>query len=505
LWHAFVILLTTVVACSGPFGDAEVLDSPSARAPSEHQGEQASVTEEAQLQSSFTSDLNLDQEWTGDLDGMVERGYIRALVTYSQTNYFLDGGTQRGLTYEALREFEKFLNQRLGRKTLKVDVVVLPVRRDELLPALVAGLGDIAAANLTITPERTEIVDFSVPGATGVSEVLVTGPTAPEIDDIEQLAGQKIHVRRSASYWSSLEKLNGEFTSRGLSPVTLVQADEYLEDEELLEMVNAGLLPMVIVDSHKARFWAEVFDDITVHEDITVREGGAIGWAFRKNSPQLRDVVNAFIRGHKKGTLFGNVLLQRYFRDNKWVRNSLAARDRERFESIVHLFEKYGNKYDFDHLMLAALAYQESRLDQSVRSKAGAIGVMQMLPTTAADPNVNIPNIEELENNIHAGTKYLRFLRDRYFSDGEMDDANQVLFTFASYNAGPARVRRLRQEAAQMDLDPNVWFNNVEVVAARRIGRETVRYVANIAKYYLAYRLAMEQQALKRGAAASGT
>jgi membrane-bound lytic murein transglycosylase MltF len=256
-------------------------------------------------------------------------------------------------------------------------------------------------------------------------------------------------------------------------------------------MVNAGLLPATIVDSHKATFWSEVFDNIRVHENLAVRTGGQIAWAFRKNSPQLAEMVNAYVRKHKQGTLTGNVVLNRYLKESTWVRNAMSGEDRARFEQEVKVFKEYGDRYDFDHLMLAALAYQESRLDQSARSKAGAIGVMQMLPSTAADPNVGIPDITTLENNIHAGTKYLAFLRDRYFSDSEIDPVNQVLFTFAAYNAGPARVARLREEASRGGVvDPNVWFGNVEIVAARRVGRETVQYVSNIAKYYVAYRLA---------------
>ena len=143
--------------------------------------------------------------------------------------------------------------------------------------------------------------------------------------------------------------------------------------------------------------------------------------------------------------------------------------------------------------MVAAQGYQESGLDQSARSGAGAIGIMQLLPSTAADPNVGIPDIEEIDNNIHAGTKYLRFVRDRYFDDPAVDDFNATLLTFAAYNAGPARVRQLRAEAAEVGLDPNIWFDNVEVIAAKRIGRETVQYVSNITKYYVAYRLIVNQ------------
>jgi membrane-bound lytic murein transglycosylase MltF len=154
--------------------------------------------------------------------------------------------------------------------------------------------------------------------------------------------------------------------------------------------------------------------------------------------------------------------------------------------------------YDFDWLGVAALAYQESRIDQSKRSHAGAVGVMQLLPSTAADRNVGIPNIEKIEDNIHAGVKYIRFIVDRYYAEEPMDRLNKRLFAFASYNAGPAKVARLRREARVMGLDPNVWFRNVEIVAAKRIGRETVQYVSNIYKYYIAYRLIVDHSVHKK-------
>jgi len=458
-----------------------------------------SASEGPQQFDSFDSELWLDQGWVGDLDGMEERGVVRVLVVYSLGQYFLDGATQRGITYEALIEFEKFLNQRLGRRPVKVAVLIIPVQRDELLPALERGLGDIAAANLTITQSRREKVDFSNPFLTGVSELVITGPAVEPPRSLDGLAGQEVHVRRSSSYWRSLEKLNDDFRLRDLKPVEVVPAEEFLQDEDLLEMVNAGMLPATVFDSHKARFWSGVFDNIRVHEDLAVRSGGEIAWAFRKNSPQLAEMVNAFVKQHRKGTLFGNVVLKRYFETMNWARSALDGEDRARFEKAVGIFKTYGERYDFDHLMLAALAYQESGLDQSARSSAGAIGVMQLLPSTAADPNVGIPDITTLENNIHAGTKYLRFVRDRYFSDPEMDPLNQTLFTFAAYNAGPARIRGLREEAARTGLDANQWFGSVEHVAAKRIGRETVQYVSNIGKYWVAYRLASRHLEMRGG------
>ncbi len=204
----------------------------------------------------------------GDFDEMVQYRRIRVLVTYSKTFYFLDRGRQYGLSYEALKVFEKFVDQKLKTKTLKFHVVFIPVSRDELIPSLLKGLGDIAVANLTITAERQKQVDFSDPFLSGVKELLVTGPSAPSIKSIDDLAGKEIHVRRSSSYYESLLQLNTSFKKAGKSQMKLVLADETFEDEDLLEMVNAGLIPMIVMDSHKAQFWKQIFDNITVHQDI---------------------------------------------------------------------------------------------------------------------------------------------------------------------------------------------------------------------------------------------
>jgi len=490
-WTGWLILLLLVTAgCGEAATHPDHGSTGSAPDDSVQDIDQTETAAEGPRQlESFDPEFWLDEEWTGDLDGMVERGVVRALVVYSLGQYFLDGATQSGATYEALTGFETFLNQRLGRRPVKVPILIIPVQRDEVFPALERGLGDIAAANLTVTESRLEKVDFSQPFITDVSELVVTGPAAtPPWKSLDDLAGREIHVRRSSSYWRSLEKLNDDLRSRGLDPAEVVPAEEFLQDEDLLEMVNAGLLPAIIVDSHKARFWAQIFTKIEVHDDLAVRTGGEIAWAFRKDSPQLAEVINAYVRQHKKGTLLGNIVLKRYLENTNWARNALGGEDRNRFERTVDIFRKYGDRYGFDPLMLAALAYQESRLDQSVRSKAGAIGVMQLLPSTAADPNVGIPDITDLENNVHAGTKYLRFIRDRYFSDPAIDPLNQTLFTFAAYNAGPARIRGLREEAAQSGLDAN-----------KRIGRETVQYVSNIGKYWVAYRLASRHLEMREG------
>jgi membrane-bound lytic murein transglycosylase MltF len=275
---------------------------------------------------------------------------------------------------------------------------------------------------------------------------------------------------------------------RGLEPVHTVEVDERYEDHDILEMVNAGLLPMTVVDRHKARFWDQFFDRIEVREDLLLREGGEIAWAIRKDSPRLAETLNAFVRDHRKGTLFGNVVFDRYLEQTHWVEQALDTEDRERFDRLAGLFRKYAGEYDLDWLLVAAQAYQESGLDPDRRSRAGAIGVMQLRPAAARE--VGIDDVRGIDDNIHAGVKYLRHVMDRYFDDESLDPFERQLFGLAAYNAGPSRIRALRGKTAEAGLDPDRWFGNVEVLAARHVGSEPVRYVGNITKYYLAFSLA---------------
>ena len=445
------------------------------------------------------------EPFNGDLDGMLKRRLIRVLTVQNPVLYFVDRGREVGITYDAVKQFEQELNKKLGNKVVALHVVVIPVPRDELLPRLVAGQGDIAAAALTVTPERLKRVDFSKPFAEDVREVLVTGPAAPEIGSIDELSGKQLYVRPSSSYAEHLKTLNARFAKEGKAPVQIDAADEVLEDGDILEMVNAGLVPATVVDSFMADLYLEVFPNLKKHEGIA-SPPGSIAWAFRKNSPKLAEAVNAFVRTHKEGSLAGNWLVTKYLKTTKWVKNARSDEDRRRFVSMVDIFKKYGQRYELDALLMIAQGYQESGLDQQKRSKVGAIGVMQVMPGTARDKSVGIPDIDKLESNIHAGIKYNRWVIDHFYTDPAITPLNRQLLALASYNAGPGRVAGLRAEARAQGLDPNQWFNNVELVAAKRIGRETVTYVGNIYKYYLSYQMvAGGMQAVRAVKARAGT
>jgi membrane-bound lytic murein transglycosylase MltF len=441
-----------------------------------------------------------NEPWTGDLDGMVERGFIRVLTTYSPLLFSYDDIGQRGLAVDVARLFEERLNKSHGKKGRPVDVVLIPVARDKLFTGLREGRGDIAAANLTITPVRQALVDFSNPTYPDVSELVVTGPGAPEITSLDDLHSTGVRVRRSSSYAEHLSALNDVRKKVGKPEIPIHYADEHLEDYDLLEMVNAGIVPAIIVDSHKAALWAQVFDDIKVHQGLAVHSGGNIAWAVRKRNPKLLAAINGFVKEHRKGTLLGNILFERYLGSTKWIDNVLSGKARERYRETVDVIKRYAGEYDFDWIKIAAQGYQESKLDQSKRSRAGAVGIMQVLPSTAADPNVGIPDIDKAEQNVHAGVKYLRFLRNRYFSAVDIKPLDRVLFSFAAYNAGPRKISRARKKAAAMGFDPNQWFGHVEVAAAKTISREPVVYVRNIYKYYVAYRRLDEIQQAREAA-----
>lgn len=440
------------------------------------------------------------EPWKGDLDGMVERRSIRVLTVMNRTHYFIDRGKQQGLTYEGGIAFEKFLNERLKLgDAIKVHLQFLPVSRDRLLSALAEGKGDIAAANLTITSEREALVDFATPFTSSAKEVAVTARDAAPVKTPEDLSGREVHVRKSSAYRASLDALNARLSEAGKPPVAIVDADENLEDEDLIEMVDGGLLPATVADLGIADFWAQVYDGIQVNRDAPLREGGRIAWAVRKGCPQLKAAIDDFAEANAKGSLLFNVLYKRYLKDAKRVTNPRGAADSKRFDAAVGLFKKYAEQYDFPWQFLAALAYQESGIDQSKVSSAGAVGIMQIKPSTAEGKPILIRGVEtSADRNVEAGTKYLRFIADKHVPAEGLDRVNRALFVCASYNAGPTRIEKLRKQAAKEGLDPNVWFGNVEVAAAQSIGRETVQYVSNIFKYYVAYRLA------ERAAAADG-
>jgi membrane-bound lytic murein transglycosylase MltF len=492
------LLLAAITACSGQQEAAPVdtaVATPSAA--------DAAIAETVSPYDALPEAVRLvmDKPFTGDFDTLVARRAIRVGVTFNRTHYFIDKGQERGLTYESLKLFENDLNADLKTGNLKVHVVIVPMTRTQLYPALASGKVDMVAAMVTVRPELEKLAAFSVPTRTNVNEVVVTGPGAPPIASVDDLAGQAVFVRKGSIYEESLVRLNEQLTARGKPAVVIDEAPDVLEDDDVLEMVNAGLVSITVVDDYLAEFWSKVFTSIKVHSDIAVRSGGSLAVAFRKENPKLRETVNTWLRKHPKGDAFRNTIERRYLEDVKYAKNAAADTERQKLQAVAELFKKYGAQYNLDALLMAAQGYQESTLDQDVKSPVGAIGVMQVMPPTGKE--LNVGDITKVDANIHAGVKYMRFMMDQYFKDDPMDNLNKGLMTFAAYNAGPGRLKQLRRETEKRGLDPNVWFGNVERVASERIGRETVTYVSNIYKYYITYRLLSDQRDRREAAKAA--
>ena len=438
----------------------------------------------------------------GDLNAMIKRRVVRIGVTFNRTFYFIDKGVPRGVAFDYAQLVEQRLNKHFKTGNAnKVHVVVVPLPRDMLLSALVDGKVDMVAAQVTMRPELQKLVDFTKPTRTNVRQILVTGPDAPPVASVDDLSGKDVFAREKSTYYQSLLALNEKFKAQRKAPITIHSTPGNLEDDDLLEMVNAGLIPAIVVDDYMAAFWKKVFPNLTVHNDIAVRSGGSLAVGVRKNSPQLAAGLNTFIGKYGLGTSFGNQIERKYLVSTKYVKNATSDAERQKFLKLVQFFRKYSDQYKMDYLLMAAQGYQESQLNQDAKSQVGAIGVMQVMPATGKE--LNVGDIRQTEANIHAGIKYMRWMIDQYYGNEPMTNLDKALFAFASYNAGASRISSLRKEAATRGLDPNVWFQNVEVLAAKEIGRETVQYVSNIFKYYVAYRLVMGEDSATADAGAS--
>jgi membrane-bound lytic murein transglycosylase MltF len=309
---------------------------------------------------------------------------------------------------------------------------------------------------------------------------------------LDDLSGKTVWVMPGTRMQSDMAALNQRLRSAGKAAASVRAADPLLEPGDVLELVNTGVYPIALMQDIQAGFWAQVFPSIRLHKDLVLAEHVEIGWAIQKNTPHFKEFLDDFLRTHGLGTAFGNTVMLRYGKNAKYVRNATEENEMVKFRATQPHFRKYAARYDLDALLLAAQGYQESRLDQKVKSPVGAIGIMQVMPKTAASAPVKIANIQIEENNIHAGARLMHFLIQDYFDEPELEQIQRMLFAIAAYNAGPAKIAKCRSAAKDLGYDPNKWFNNVEVAAAKLIGRETTQYVANIYKYYVTYRLARE-------------
>jgi membrane-bound lytic murein transglycosylase MltF len=433
---------------------------------------------------------------TGDLPAMRQRGVIRVLVDWNRTSFFIENGQPRGIAYELMNAFGEWLNAREGRddhRAPKLRLLFVPTAFPDILPGLAAGRGDIAAANLTVTEERARHVTFTHPYVTDVSEIIVVHKGAPPLTSLDDLAGRTLFVQRGSAELESVTALSQRLVAAGRPAIGIQLPPGHLELEDMLELANSGAVPYVAADSHIAALWAHVLPNIELRSDLALATGRSIAGAVRNDSPELKAALDAFIdeqgARHRAGS---GDLIRRYYGTVQFVRNPHGSPVLRNARELAPHFRHHSDQVGISWLLMLAQGFQESGLNPDARNPSGAVGVMQVLPTTGRE--LGFPDVHPPEPNIAAGIRYMDRLRRTYFNDPKITPENQVFFALAGYNAGPNRIARLRLKAPEQGLDPNVWFNNVERIVLQTVGQETVRYVGNIYRYFVMFQAARELQ-----------
>jgi membrane-bound lytic murein transglycosylase MltF len=444
--------------------------------------------------------IHLPGAYEADLPEILERKYLRVLTSNNSFDYFIFQGQRRGLQYEMVKAFAEHLNRKYsaGRKNLKIQFELIPVESQQLIPLLRKGAADLIAARLTITPERSRRILFTTPYRK-VDELVVTHLPPAQVEgdsdsiDSSILSGRKVAVRRGSSYFESLVEANRELLLRGLPPIRIELVDSKLETESILSLVAAGHFDFSVADSLVAETAAALFPGLRIVEGLQLRRDGELAWATRPDSSALAAELNEFLPRYRHGSLLGNIAIKRYFEDLDPLRVRLEQGDTEGLSPYDATLKQYSQEYGFDWRLMAAVAYQESRFQQTSHNRSGATGLFQIKPKTAREPYIGIPEIageENADNNVHAGIKYLAWIKARYFDAiDEMPEPDRVRMTLAAYNAGPGTLINARRKAEAMSLDPNRWFRNVELAMLEMRKYEPVKYVSEVNQRYLSYRM----------------
>jgi membrane-bound lytic murein transglycosylase MltF len=392
-----------------------------------------------------------DFAWSGP------RSVIRALVPLSRSYFYIDRTDESGLAYDAMRALALGLRAPGPGRSGRPTVVIIPTRHDRMLSALVDGAGDIALGSIAVTGHRNEQAVFSLPTISRIEDVIVTGPTAPKLSSIDDLSGQAIYVRPSSSAFEAVGALNQKLVQAGRPPARVVAVDDLFEDDDLLQLVDAGILPTTVVKDYAAEAMAKVFDRVVVRADLVIATGVSTVIAIRKDAPLLHQIIDDFVDGHKAGSTFGDALLAKHVGDVVRLASPAAAPALQRFRRLSPQLQKDGSEFAVDWQLIAAQQFEESGLGAS-------------------------------DAQVRASAQALRAAIDKDYRDAAINPLNQVLFALAAHQAGDAAVAGWRRAAASAGLDPNVWFYNVEIISAHQAGRKTVDYVSNIYKYYTAYK-----------------
>jgi membrane-bound lytic murein transglycosylase F len=386
-----------------------------------------------------------------DLDVIRKSGTLKVIISYDPINYFIYGGTPMGYSYELAENFAKDLG-------IPLEVVVVRDMNQQLT-MLRKGEGDIVAHFLTVIEPRTGIVDFSTP-LDSTQQVLVQhNPSKNDssrlVRKLEELDGKTVYVRENSAYFTRMKKIMDE---KGIS-INIVTVPGTLTTSELIGKVNNGTIEFTVADDNIASTHKALYPNIDSETRLSITE--PLAWAVRKNSPMLLGALDRWLeQKNKSGDLAA--LHDKYY-DHQYQFRKHAVRafyssHAGKISPYDDLVRKHAQAIDWDWRLLSALIYEESQFDPDALSWAGAAGLMQLMPTTAA--TFNAGDMSSPADNIKTGTAYLKSLEKEW--QDIRDHATRLKFILASYNVGPGHVRDAQKLAVKYGANPNSWEGNVE-------------------------------------------
>lgn len=418
-----------------------------------------------------------------DLASIRSSGELRVLVNQSRHSSGTVKGQSIGVEYPRLRAFEQYLNRTAkGGRALKLRLI--PRAKDQLLAALQRGEGDLVAPGELLDKPRGSAIRASAALRSNVPLILVTRQGSRRYQNLEQMPGRSLALAAGSVAGEALRPINQRLMQNQRSPIVVEWVDPSLAVEDVLEMVQAGIFSMTVVEQPIAERWAKVMPKLRLERQLVLASEGDMRWFVHRGAPMLGASVDRFLKSYQQPA-DQDAAFQRVYRRLYRVHYPLGRAERQRLEKVRPVLQRHAAQQGFDWLLLAAVAFKESTLNPAARGAGGATGLMQITP--AAARSVGVGNIAALDNNVLAASKYLALIRRNFFNSPQLHERERQAFILAAYNMGPQRVQSLRAEARRRGLNPNQWFFQVERVAMEQLGMGVVSYVSSVNKYHLAY------------------
>lgn len=418
-----------------------------------------------------------------DLPAIRSSKVLRVLVNQSRNSSGDVQGEEIGVEYHRLQAFENYLNGH-ARDAQRVTFKIIPKAKNQLLSALRRGEGDLVAPGELLDATGVEGIQASAPIVSQVPLLLIGVKGERAFKHVEQLSGRTLSLPAGSAADEAVHQLNQRLALRKLPPVKIEWVDPSLAVEDVLEMVQAGIFHLTVVEKPIAERWDRVMPKLRVDRALALSTGSDMHWYVRQDASALRASIDQFLTTYR-APVDQDVVLQKAYKGLYRVHNPLARADRKRLEQLRPMLQRHADAQGIDWLSLAALAFKESALDPFAKGSGGATGLLQITPSAAQ--RVGVGNIQTADNNVQAGARYLALIRRKFFSGPRFNERERMAFTLAAYNLGPERVQRMRAEARRRGLNPNQWFFQTERVAMEQVGMGVVSYVNSVNKYYLAF------------------